>query len=180
MKRLAIILSVLMIFAAGCKQKTGKSTQKQEKTVSYVNSKYGFQVDFPGTPEVMAAKVNTSLGPADNILFSYKQGNVFYVVQLTIYPEMFANQVNATKSVQTQVETLAENMNLSEVKSEVNNIEGRPSMYYEGSTSGGYAIFQAIAHKNKVFVVGVMAEGPDAAEQVKQSAARFIKSFKMF
>ncbi len=187
MKRLLIIFSVVLIasFSFNCNKtnsssKSGNKQQTQPKPTAYVNNDYNFQVNFLGKPNVQVSKVNTSLGQAEVITFADVQNNLTYLVSVTVYPEQFANQVNASESVKTQVEETAKGMKLTQVRVEENNISGKPSYYYEGQGDNVYAIMQAIAYQNKVYIVAALAEGPDAKQLATTDGVKFIKSFKLF
>ena len=183
MKKIIFTLVTLATVFWGCQP--NNTTKKNSSTSSskpeiYVNSKYGFEVNFPHKPKSEVAKVKTSLGDVEQITYADQDGDLIYIVQVSVFPETYANQVNPSEAVKTQVLELAKNMGLEQVKTQENNIPGRPSFYYEGRAENGYAIIQAVAYKHYVYVVAALAENQNAIDNLKQKGVSFIKSFKLY
>ncbi len=182
MKRAIFVLITLTIFVFSCQNSKTSSNKQQTKQAptAYRNNEYNFEVMFPGKPQSQVSTIKTDLGNVKQVTYSVEQGRITYVVQVSIYPDKFKNQVNPTEVVKTQVLTLAQNMDLTEQQLLVNNITGKPSIYYEGQAPNGYAIMQAIAWQNKVYIVAALADGQDAKQILQDKGVNFIKSFKLF
>ncbi len=181
-KQIFALLALTMAFL-GCQQSNTvnkNNPAKPSEPQVYVNSKYKFEVKFPHKPKSEVAKVKTSLGDVEQITYADQDGDLIYIVQVSVFPETYANQVNPSEAVKTQVVELAKNMGLEQVKTQENNIPGRPSFYYEGRAENGYAIIQAVAYKHYVYVVAALAENQNAIDQLKQKGISFIKSFKLY
>ncbi len=182
MKKVIFAVLTLTIAFFGCQQNnsTKNNTTKPAQPQTYVNSKYGFEVNFPHQPKTEVAKVKTSLGDVQQVTFATEEGDLVYIVQVSIFPKAYENQVNPTEAVKTQVLELAKNMNLEQVKTQENNIPGKPSYYYEGRAENGYVVMQAVASHRNVYIVAALAKTQNAIQDLKQKGIDFIKSFKLY
>ncbi len=182
MKKLAFFLSVVMLLSVSCNNSSKTKTNKTKKNVhkAFVSDKYGFEVDFPGTPDQSKDTYEVNGEKLPMIVFGYGQDdNSYLTVMVFEVPENFKQQSNPLETIKKQVLMSAQNIGLEEVSLKENTYDGLPSVLYIGSTEERHGIIEGIATDKYLYLVAALAEGPNAQEFVNGQGKKFVDSFKL-
>ncbi len=179
MKRIIFLLSLFVLIGGfSCHNDKKNNTQKPEE---FVSEKYGFAVKFANKPTKQESVVPTNIGDVTAVAFGDDQGTEAYIVYVNIYPQDYANQVNASQSIKTQVMETAKNLKLNVIEEKENNYENYPSYYVYGQDPETklYAQIQGIATGNKVYVIAALAQGDNAENILNTKGNEFLNSFRL-